>query len=249
MLAKSINILSRFLGRRDIPELTQSALQNRFGFSQADAMVLFGGSILKGGDVLADAIKNKVAKTYLIVGGLGHTTNALRKNAKSALPNTDATSLTEAEIFQAYLKEKYSLSADYLETASTHCGNNITNLLALFDQKNLSPKSLILTQDATMQLRMHATLKKYRPDIQAINFASYEATVIEKNNAFSYSEDIPGMWPITHYVKLLLGEIQRLTDDEHGYGPKGKDFLAHTPIPKDVQQAYQTLLASGLAPR
>ena len=46
MLAKSINILSRFLGRRDIPELTQSALQNRFGFSQADAMVLFGGVIL-----------------------------------------------------------------------------------------------------------------------------------------------------------------------------------------------------------
>ena len=249
MLAKSINILSRFLGRRDIPELTQSALQSKFGLSHADAMILFGGSILKGGDVLADAMKNNVAKTYLIVGGVGHTTPALRENAKIFLPNTDATSLTEAEIFQAYLKEKYSLSADYLETASTHCGNNITNLLALFEQNNLSPKSLILTQDATMQLRMHATLKKYRPDIQAINFASYEATVIEKNNALSYAEDIPGMWPITHYVKLLLGEIQRLTDDEHGYGPKGKNFLAHTPIPKDVQQAYQTLLASGLAPR
>ena len=236
MLAKSINILSRFLGRRDIPELTQSALQSKFGFSQADAMVLFGGSILVGGDVLADAMKNNIAKTYLIVGGVGHTTPSLRENAKSALPCLDTSSLTEAEIFQAYLKEKYSLSADYLETASTHCGNNITNLL-------------ILTQDATMQLRMHATLRKYRPDIQAINFASYEARVIEKNNALSYAEDIPGMWPITHYVKLLLGEIQRLTDDEHGYGPKGKDFLAHTPIPKDVQQAYQTLLASGLAPR
>ena len=249
MLAKSINILSRFLGRRDIPELTQSALQNRFGFSQADAMVLFGGSILKGGDVLADAMKNNVAKTYLIVGGVGHTTPALRKTAKSAIPSLDTSSLTEAEIFQAYLKEKYSLSADYLETDSTHCGNNITNLLVLFEQNSISPKSLILTQDATMQLRMHATLKKYRPDIQAINFASYEATVIEKNNAFSYSEDIPGMWPITHYVKLLLGEIQRLTDDEHGYGPRGKNFLAHTPIPKDVQQAYKTLLASGLAPR
>ena len=249
VLAKSINILSRFLGRRDIPELTPSALQSKFGFSQADAMILFGGSILKGGDVLADAMKNNVAKTYLIVGGVGHTTPALRKTAKSAIPSLDTSSLTEAEIFQAYLKEKYSLSADYLETASTHCGNNITNLLALFEQKNLSPKSLILTQDATMQLRMHATLKKYRPDIQAINFASYEATVIEKNNALSYSEDIPGMWPLDHYVKLLLGEIQRLTDDEHGYGPSGKDFLARTPIPKDVQQAYQTLLASGLAPR
>ena len=249
MLAKSINILSRFLGRRDIPELTQSALQNRFGFSQADAMVLFGGSILKGGDVLADAMKNNVAKTYLIVGGVGHTTPALRKKAQSAQPDLDPSSLTEAEIFQAYLKEKHSLSADYLETASTHCGNNITNLLALFEQKNLSPKSLILTQDATMQRRMHATLKKYRPDIQAINFASYEATVIEKNNALSYTEDIPGMWPLDHYVKLLLGEIQRLTDDEHGYGPKGKDFLAPTPIPEEVQKAYQTLLVSGLAPR
>ena len=152
MLAKSINILGEFLGRRDVTELTPSAMQDRFDFSQADAMVLFGGSIILGGDILADAIKNKVAKTYLIVGGVGHTTPALRKIAQSAIPNLDASSLTEAEIFQAYLKEKLSLSADYLETASTHCGNNITNLLALFEQNRLSPKSLILTQDAPCSL-------------------------------------------------------------------------------------------------
>ncbi|MGV3144729.1 hypothetical protein [Streptococcus parasuis] len=33
---------------------------------------LFGGSILAGGEQLAEAIRNKLAKTYVIVGGAGH---------------------------------------------------------------------------------------------------------------------------------------------------------------------------------
>ena len=43
------------------------------------------------------------------------------------------------------------------------------------------------------------------------------------------------------YVSLLLGEIQRLTDDENGYGPKGADFIAHVDIPEGVQAAYRQL--------
>lgn len=73
MLAKSINILGEFLGRRDVTELTPSAMQDRFGFSQADAMVLFGGSILKGGDILAHTpIPKEVQQAYqtLLASGL-----------------------------------------------------------------------------------------------------------------------------------------------------------------------------------
>ena len=36
-------------------------------------------------------------------------------------------------------------------------------------------------------------------------------------------------------------EIQRLTDDENGYGPKGADFIAHVDIPEGVQAAYRQL--------
>lgn len=40
-------------------------------------MVLFGGSIIAGGGILAEAIQNEVAKKNIIVGGAGHTTETL----------------------------------------------------------------------------------------------------------------------------------------------------------------------------
>ncbi len=78
-IAKNINILSKFLGMRDVPSLTKQAFQQKYGIEQADLMVLFGGSILKGADVLAQAIQNNAARKYIIVGGAGHTTETLRR--------------------------------------------------------------------------------------------------------------------------------------------------------------------------
>lgn len=78
-IAECINILGDFLGKRDIPSLTTDAIKNKYGIEQADLMVLFGGSIICGGDVFAEAIRNRIAKKYIIVGGAGHTTETLRK--------------------------------------------------------------------------------------------------------------------------------------------------------------------------
>ena len=50
-IAECINILGRFC-----------ELKNKYQLEQADVMVLFGGSIMCGGDVLATAMKNNVAK-------------------------------------------------------------------------------------------------------------------------------------------------------------------------------------------
>lgn len=77
--AKNLNILGRFCGKRDIETLTADHLQDQYGWKRTDVMVLFGGSIVSGGDVLADAMKNGIAEKYVIVGGAGHTTDALRQ--------------------------------------------------------------------------------------------------------------------------------------------------------------------------
>lgn len=53
--AQNINVLGRFCGKRDIEELTAEQLYKAYGISQADVMVLFGGSVLCGGDVLAQS--------------------------------------------------------------------------------------------------------------------------------------------------------------------------------------------------
>ena len=49
------------------------------------------------------------------------------------------------------------------------------------------------------------------------------------------------MWDIERYISLIMGEIPRLTDNENGYGPRGKGYLAHEDIPPDVRKAFDEL--------
>lgn len=240
-IAENINILGNYCGKRDIEELTAENLQKKYNISQADVMVLFGGSILCGGDVLARAIENKIAKCFIIVGGAGHTTPTLRAKMNEAYPKIKTENLSEAEIFNSYLKYRYSLQADYIETKSTNCGNNITFLLELLKKENIPCDHIILSQDAAMQYRMEMGMRKYRPNMDIINFATYHAVVQEQKGSLGYNTDIWGMWDMERYISLLLGEIPRLRDDEKGYGPRGKDFIAHVDIPPSIENSFDKL--------
>ena len=199
--ADAINVLGQFCGMRDVERLDSAALLAKYSIPQADVFVLFGGSILEGGDLLAQAIKDRSA---------GHTTEALRQRVHNEYPAIETAGLQEAEVFQRYLKEVYSCKADYLESKSTNCGNNITYLLEMLKENNIKCSSIILCQDA---------------------------------DNLVYSEPIHGMWDIDRYVNLLMGEIPRLKDDENGYGPKGKNFIAHVDIPETVYDAFKQLKA------
>ena len=119
--AEWINRLGRFCGKRDVPELTPDQLYRKYQIRQADVLVLFGGSILCGGDVLADAMK----------------------------------------------------------------------------------------QDAAMQRRMDAGLRKQNADARIINFAAYQAEVTVRNGEPEYEKEIWGMWDMDRYITLLMGEIPR----------------------------------------
>lgn len=240
-IAECINILGKFCGKRDISELTAEQIYNRYGVNQVDIMVLFGGSIICGGDVLARAMQNNIAKNYIIVGGEGHTTETLRQRVHKDYPQIETDGLSEAQIFESYLEYRYGLQADYLECKSTNCGNNITYLLDLIKEKQIPFTSIILAQDATMQHRMEAGLRKFVKDIEIINFATYEANVVVKNAELSLEREIYGMWDLERYITLLMGEIPRLTDDPEGYGPKGKGFIAHVEIPLAVRNAFLEL--------
>lgn len=237
-LFEAVNILGDFLSVRDIPVLSRQALTEKYGFAQADVMVLFGGSVLCGGDILAQAIRNDVAKRYMIVGGAGHTTPALREKMRPFLPGVETCSMQEAELFDLYLQKAHNLKADHLETRSTNCGNNITNLLSLLDEQHIPCKSIILTQDGTMQKRMGAALHKFAPEIQCIHYAAYQAHL---TRGMQYDAPIKGMWDVDRYITMLLGEVARLRDDEQGYGPRGKNFIAHVDIPGVVEKAFGQL--------
>lgn len=112
----------------------------------------------------------------------------------------------------------------------------------LLKENNISFNSIILSQDASMQRRMAAGLKKYINDnVTIINYATYCAKVLNQNDELVYEEDLHGMWPINRYVNLLMGEIPRLSDDANGYGPNGKNYIAHVDIPENVKIAFEEL--------
>lgn len=58
------------------------------------------------------------------------------------------------------------------------------------------------------------------------------------------------VWPLDRYVSLLMGEVPRLTDDADGYGPAGRDFIAHVDVPPAALRTVDHLKESrSFAPR
>lgn len=241
MTAAEINTLVDFCARRDVDVLTRAAAEEVAG-GRVDVVILFGGSILAGGDVLAGAITEGVAAHSMIVGGQGHSTDALRDTMRRELGWDDVAELTEAALFDRYLAERHGLHADLLEHESTNCGNNVRNSLALLAARGVPHRRILLVQDASMQRRMDAGFRLHAPAARLVNFASHRTHI---------GDDPPlGMWDSERYVSLLMGEIPRLTDDRGGYGPAGRGFIAHVDVPPEVTRAHAVLMASGVgAPR
>ena len=237
----SINTLVRFCARRDVPALTREALRS-VAQAPADVAILFGGTIVAGADVFADAMREQVASRYMIVGGQGHTTGALRCSLRQRMGWNDIDSSTEATLFDRYLRERHGLAADLLEHDSTNCGANARNAVALLRARRLRHDRLILIQDATMQQRTGAAFRLHAdPATQLISYASHQTTVTLTNGLLTYPAPPEGMWPIDRYVTLLMGEVPRLTDDASGYGPAGRGYTAHVDVPPEVWRAFSHL--------
>lgn len=241
-VAESINVLSKFCGVRDIAKLTKESLLEKYGINKADLLIFFGGSIPYGADIVADGMKNGISDKLMIVGGEGHTTQSLRDKIHKSCPNIDVEEKKECEIFSQYLEDKYKIKADFLEQYSTNCGNNVMYALDIIKSNNIKHDNIIIIQDSTMQKRMDSTFKKFVDSkVNIINFGAYEVNIVVDDNQLKYDKHIWGMWDIERYITLLMGEIPRLLDNEDGYGPNGKDFIAHTDVPKNVLEAFEYL--------
>jgi hypothetical protein len=51
-----------------------------------------------------------------------------------------------------------------------------------------------------------------------------------------------GIWSLERYLSMILGEMARLKDDAHGYGPNGKGFIGAVEMPGAVESAWRRLL-------
>ncbi len=255
--ARCANTISAWLGARDFYPLDPDAMSNVLGTDCADLFVLFGGGVVEAADVLAEAMRQGMAHRYAIVGGKGRATWNLREfmqgyralnPGRLEFMDVDLEDASEAELLNTYLQVEHDMEADWLETRSTNCGNNVTFLLDLLEEKDYHPQSIILSQDAAMEVRMLATLARQSQDRGTVHgarvarYAYYDARVVFREGELSFEEPAPkGMWPMDFYLGLLTSEVSRLRDDEEGYGPRGRDFIVHLDIPSEVEEAASEL--------
>ena len=255
-VAQAANVLAQWCALRDVSALARDALADEAGIpeGQADLFVLFGGGVTGTVETLAAAMDAGVARRYAIVGGRGHATYWLDRAIEplrekdGSLPIPGAAS--EAEMLDALLFARYGLRADFLETRSTNCGNNITYLLDMLEGEGDVPASVILSQDAVMQRRMDVTWKRQVADrppfagTRVVNWPSYDAERACEEGRLVWRHAPEGIWLMEKYLQLLMGEVDRLTDDEHGYGPRGCDFVVHVDVPAEVRAAADVLRAT-----
>jgi hypothetical protein len=91
---------------------------------------------------------------------------------------------------------------------------------------------------------MDATFRKIwsQEATLAIHYAPYRARVVVEDGHLAFAEkNLWGMWDMNHYISLLMGEIARLSDTPEGYGPQGKNFIAHGEVPPEVRSAFEEL--------
>ena len=186
-----------------------------------DLMLLFGGSLPAAWDRAAQAVHAGRVGTLMLVGGQGHTTDVLRRLVGGP---EDA---VEADLIARHLAREHGITDVVLERRSTNCGNNVTHARDLSAALGLRPRTVALVQDPTMQRRMDAVLRLVWPQAQAVNRPG---------------PDGRDTWPGQRWTELVVGEVPRLRDDEDGYGPRGRGFLAHVDVPAGVESAYAELL-------
>lgn len=252
-LVADVNLLAAFLAREEIPDLTHAG--------PVDCVVLCGSAILNCAEAIFAALaKNPtLAKTFVICGGIGHSTkylvDAVRQHERYKVLADKIDGLPESRILYMIFEEFYSAKDVQkagcniiVEDRSTNCGANAIETKKELDAIAIVPRSLIIIQDPTMSIRTLASFEKaYEGHSVVPKFITYPSFVPR----VSWSTDVmqydiagvksEGIWDLPRFCDLLLGEIPRLRDDENGYGPKGKGFIAHVDVPSQVIEAWLRL--------
>ena len=231
-----LTTIGEFLARRD-----EGALER-----PADVLVLCGSAVLRSLTVAAQALHEGVVGWILVTGGVGHSTSYLREAvaADPTYADTETAGRSESAVIAEILVRHLDVPQHKIriEEESTNCGQNAEYSLRLLAQQEM-PESLVVVQDPTMQRRTHAAFDRWRggdgPEIRS--HAPFLPVVGEYGAGETADQPV---WTLDRFRDLTLGEISRLTDDEHGYGPRGRGFIAHVEIPSEVTAAHARLRAA-----
>lgn len=238
--AALFNILIRFL-----------AVQNYDG-ELIDALILLGNACVSSAETAARLMQSGAAAKFLIIGGKGHSTEFLRRNV-SAHPRYStvaAAERSEAEILADIVRLLAPQLTPILGVHSTNCGANAVEARELLPGPLPRGATLLLIQDPTMQRRSEASFRRvWGSSAEIYSLAPFVPLLREAPGLPSFADPThAAAWDMERFLTLILGEIPRLRDDENGYGPRGKDFIAHVDMPAEVLRA-DARLREVLPPR
>jgi Uncharacterized conserved protein len=240
----AVNRIGEWLAQNDFPTPPVNV--------DADLVVLAGNAVIPTIDAACQlAAENR---TLLISGGIGHSTTflyaAIARHPRYNILRT--TGRAEASILADIAHQFWNIPHEriVIEERSTNCGENASFTRETMAQRGITCRNGIVVQDPTMQRRTMATFAKvWQDEPDAPKWSSYPGylPVLQNGNlSVTFAGQANDVWPVERYLSLLLGELPRLQDDENGYGPRGKGFIAHVDIPEDVHNAWQILTQDRL---
>jgi uncharacterized SAM-binding protein YcdF (DUF218 family) len=241
-MIQDLTLIASYLARRDMEELS--------GSQSLDMVVLTGSCLLGPLELVAHALKERIAPKLLLSGGIGHSTQYLRDNvARHPKYNVITTeNRAEADIMQDILTQFLGVdpASVLIENESTNCGANAEESKRTLDGLGMHPRRLLLIQDPTMQRRTHASFERAwkGTDTAIVSFSPFIPVITEeKPGEFGVQGIGGGIWGFDRFLSLIQGEIVRLRDDENGYGPKGRNYIDHVDMPREVIEAYERVSA------
>jgi len=184
---------------------------------QADGILALGSHDTRVAERGAELFLQGWAPLLIFAGGLGRLTEG-----KWSLP--------EARIFaEIAIKMGVPPEKILIEDRSTNTGENIQLTRRLLEANGIDPQKLILVQKPYMERRAYATFKKQWPEKEVI-VTSPQLSFEAYPNAEIGKEEI---------IHIMVGDLQRLKL----YAERG--FQIPQPIPAEVWQAYERLVAAG----
>ncbi|HKF47627.1 MAG TPA: ElyC/SanA/YdcF family protein [Terracidiphilus sp.] len=225
-----------------------------------DVIVWFGNQVVA---TIAEACRLCAASRapLILSGGRGHSTAQLLDNLRNsefaslAGDGSITATMGEAEMAAVVAVRAFSIPPGrlILERESKNCGENARFCQWLLADGGFVGETVILIQDPTMQRRSFLTWMRQASQARRVGARLYSHVTFVPQ-VEPGPDDLPrlvesqrhGTWPIERYIGLLLGEIDRLRDDENGYGPNGRDYFDHVEFPMDVWESYIRVSASPL---
>ncbi|MCW3078640.1 YdcF family protein [Segetibacter sp.] len=184
---------------------------------KSDCILVLGSHDVRVAERAAALYLQQWAPLLIFSGGLGRLTEDM-------WTETEADKFAKIAIETGVPKERI-----LIENKSTNTGENILFTQQLLEQNNLHPQSFIVVQKPYMERRSYATFKKHWPDKKLIVTSPQISFHDYPNNEISLDK----------VIHIMLGDLQRIKI----YAEKG--FQIYQPIPEDVWEAFEKLIALG----